>query len=102
MIYTAKFFVPYPLSAFHPYPSVDALGLPVLLSPIFIVALLSFLWLKRKDKLVVFSLLFFIVNLLLVMQFLSIGLTIVSERYTYVPYILSLIHISEPTRLLSI
>jgi tetratricopeptide (TPR) repeat protein len=87
MIYTARFFVPYPLSAFHPYPSVDALGLPVLLSPIFIVALLSFLWLKRKDKLVVFSLLFFIVNLLLVMQFLSIGLTIVSERYTYVPYI---------------
>jgi tetratricopeptide (TPR) repeat protein len=87
MIYTARFFIPYPLSAFHPYPSVDALGLPVLLSPIFIIALLVFLWLKRKDKLVVFSLLFFIVNLLLVMQFISIGLTIVSERYTYVPYI---------------
>ncbi len=87
MIYTARFFVPYPLSAFHPYPSVDALGLPVLLSPIFIIALLFLLWLRRKDKLVVFSLLFFIVNLLLVMQFLSIGLTIVSERYTYVPYI---------------
>jgi tetratricopeptide (TPR) repeat protein len=66
---------------------VDALGLPVLLSPVFIIALLFLLWLKRKDKLVVFSLLFFIVNLLLVMQFISIGLTIVSERYTYVPYI---------------
>jgi len=87
MIYTARFFVPYPLSAFHPYPSVDALGLPVLLSPIFIIALLVLIWLKRKDKLVVFSLLFFIVNLLLVMQFISIGLTIVSERYTYVSYI---------------
>ena len=87
MIYAARFFVPYPLSAFHPYPSVDALGLPVLLSPVFIIALLFLLWLKRKDKLVVFSLLFFIVNLLLVMQFISIGLTIVSERYTYVPYI---------------
>jgi hypothetical protein len=33
MIYTVRFFVPYPLSAFHPYPSVDSLGLPVLLSP---------------------------------------------------------------------
>jgi tetratricopeptide (TPR) repeat protein len=31
--------------------------------------------------------LFFIINLLLVLQVLSIGLTIVSERYTYVPYI---------------
>ena len=87
MIYAARFFVPYPLSAFHPYPSVNSLGLPVLLSPIFIIALLILLWLKRKDKLVVFSLMFFIVNLLLVMQFISIGLTIISERYTYVPYI---------------
>jgi len=49
--------------------------------------LLILLWLKRKDKLLVFSLLFFIVNLLLVVQFVSIGLTIVSERYTYIPYI---------------
>src|SRR5678809_396341 len=33
------------------------------------------------------SKLFFIVYLLLVVQFVSIGLTIVSERYTYIPYI---------------
>ena len=87
MIYAARFFIPYPLSAFHPYPSVDALGLSVWLSPLFIIALGILLWLKRKDRLVVFSLLFFIVNLLLVVQFMSVGLTIVSERYTYVPYI---------------
>jgi len=87
MIYAARFFVPYPLSAFHPYPPVDSLGLTVWLSPIFMIALLVLLWLKRKDKLVIFSILFFIVNLLLVVQFVSIGLTIVSERYTYIPYI---------------
>jgi len=87
MIYATRFFIPYPLSAFHPYPSVDSLGLPILLSPIFMIALLLLLWLKRKDKQLVFSLLFFIVNLLLVVQFVSIGLTIVSERYTYIPYI---------------
>jgi hypothetical protein len=60
MIYTARFFVPYPLSAFHPYPSVDSLGLPVLLSPIFMIALLILLWLKRKDKLVSIFLAFFL------------------------------------------
>jgi tetratricopeptide (TPR) repeat protein len=87
MIYAARFFVPYPLSAFHPYPSVNDLGLAVYLSPVFIIALGILLWLKRKDKLVVFSILFFIVNLLLVIQIVSIGLTIVSERYTYIPYI---------------
>jgi tetratricopeptide (TPR) repeat protein len=87
MIYAARFFVPYPLSAFHPYPSVDSLGLSVYLSPIFIISLFVLLWLKRKDKLLVFSILFFIVNLLLVIQIVSIGLTIVSERYTYLPYV---------------
>ncbi|HEX6847533.1 MAG TPA: tetratricopeptide repeat protein [Chitinophagaceae bacterium] len=87
MIYAARFFVPYPLSAFHPYPPVDAFGLSIWLSPVFIIALVVLLWLKRKDKLLVFSILFFIVNLLLVVQFVSVGLTIVSERYTYVPYI---------------
>jgi hypothetical protein len=87
MIYTVRFFVPYPLSTFHPYPPVDALGLPVYLSPVFVIGLLFLLWLKRRDKLIVFSLLFFIVNLVLVLQVMTIGLTIVSERYTYIPYI---------------
>ena len=87
MIYAARFFVPYPLSAFHPYPPIDSLGLSVWLSPLFMIALLVLLWLKRKNKLIVFSLLFFIINLLMVVQFVSIGLTIVSERYTYIPYI---------------
>lgn len=87
MTYFTRFFVPYPLSAFHPFPSVSDPGLPVLVSPLFIAALLAFLWFFRKNKIIVFGLLFFIINLLLVLQVLSIGLTIVSERYTYVPYI---------------
>jgi len=87
MIYFIRFFIPYPLSAFHPYPAPDHLGWPILVSPLFIIALLGFLWYQRKNKLVVFGILFFVVNLLLVLQIISIGLTIVSERYTYVPYI---------------
>jgi hypothetical protein len=87
MIYFFRFFVPYPLSAFHPFPSSDHLGWPVLISPVFILALLAFLWYQRKNKIVVFGFLFYAVNLLLVLQIVSVGLTIVSERYTYVPYI---------------
>ena len=87
MIYTIRFVFPYPLSAFHPYPSLESLGLPIYLSPLFITALLVLLWLKRRDKLFVFSIIFFVVNLVLVVQLVSIGLTIVSERYTYMPYI---------------
>ena len=87
MIYFVRFFVPYPLSAFHPFPLSNDLGLPVLLSPLFVVAMLVALWFLRKNKIVVFGVLFYVVNLLLVLQIISIGLTIVSERYTYVPYI---------------
>jgi tetratricopeptide (TPR) repeat protein len=87
MIYILRFFVPYPLSAFHPYPQPDHLGFPVLISPVIIIALIVFIWYQRKNKLVVFGFLFFIVNLLLILQIISIGTTIVSERYTYVPYI---------------
>jgi regulator of sirC expression with transglutaminase-like and TPR domain len=87
MIYIVRFFVPYPLSAFHPFPSPDNLGLPVLLSPLFMLSVVLLVWYYRKHKVVVFSFFFFIINLVLVMQVVSIGGTLVAERYTYVPYI---------------
>lgn len=87
MTYFVRFFVPYPLSAFHPFPITNFAGWPIYLSPIFVVALLVALWFLRKNKIVVFGVFFYVINLLLVLQILSIGLTIVSERYTYVPYI---------------
>lgn len=86
-IYVLRFFVPYPLSTFHPFPSPGNLGWPVLLSPLFSLALLVVVWIKRKNKLIVFSFFFFMINLALVLQLIPIGGTLVSERYTYVPYI---------------
>jgi hypothetical protein len=86
-IYVLRFFVPYPLSTFHPFPAPGNLGWAVWLSPIFSLALLVFVWIKRKNKLIVFSFFFFMINLALVLQLIPIGGTLVSERYTYVPYI---------------
>lgn len=87
MIYFLRFFIPYPLSTFHAFPPANQLGWEILISPLFILLLLIFLWYKRKNKIIVFGFLFFVFNLLLVLQIMSVGLTIVSERYTYVPYI---------------
>ena len=87
IVYLAWFFVPYPLSAFHPFPLPDHLGWTIYLSPIFLLALIFLIWHFRKNRLVVFGLLFFLINILLVLQLVPIGFTIVSERYTYVPYI---------------
>ena len=87
MTYFLRFFVPYPLSALHPFPLSGNLGWPILVSPLFVVAMIGVLWFFRKNKVVVFGIFFYVINLLLVLQIISIGLTIVSERYTYVPYI---------------
>jgi tetratricopeptide (TPR) repeat protein len=86
-VYLAWFFIPHPLSAFHPFPRPDHLGWTIYLSPIFLLALIFLIWYFRKNRLVVFGLLFFLVNIMLVLQLVPIGFTIVSERYTYVPYI---------------
>jgi len=63
------------------------MGLAIYLSPLFVIALLFFIWRFRKNNVIVFGLLFFLINILLVMQLISIGFTIVAERYTYVAYI---------------
>jgi tetratricopeptide (TPR) repeat protein len=87
MIYIVRFFVPYPLSAFHPFPQTKGMPLVMILSPVFMLALLALVWFKRKNKLLVFTFFFFMINLVLVLQFVSIGGALLSERYTYVPYI---------------
>ena len=87
MIYFVRFFIPYPLSAFHPFPPADNPGTIIYAAPVFILALLAALWILRKNKIIVFGILFFLINLLLVSQVMPIGFTIVSERYTYMPYI---------------
>jgi tetratricopeptide (TPR) repeat protein len=54
---------------------------------VFLLALIFLIWHFRQNRLVVFGSLFFLVNIVLVLQLVPIGMTIVSERYTYVPYI---------------
>ena len=85
--YLVRFIIPYPLSAFHPFPSPGNLGLSVLLSPIVMLILITISWFKRKNKLFIFSFLFYLTNILLVLQVVTVGAALVAERYTYVPYI---------------
>ena len=87
VIYFFRFFIPYPLSIFHSFPALNRLGILVWLSPVLVICFFSVLIFLRKKRWVIFSSLFFLVNLILVLQFLSFGSAIVSERYTYVPYI---------------
>ncbi len=90
LVYFIKFLAPVGLALFHPYPRVTDGHLPVAYyaAPV-VVLLLFYLVFKtvERTRLIAFGVLFFVVNLLLVLQLVSVGDAIVAERYTYVPYI---------------
>ncbi len=93
--YFASFFAPYNFAIIHYYPhKVNGL-LPAIyyISPLLILALVLIISLKLKfvdmkfKKDLIFGLSFFLVGLLLIVQFIPLGPAIVSERYSYIPYI---------------
>jgi Flp pilus assembly protein TadD len=88
--YLWKAIVPVKLCNFYPYPlrKADALessyyiyaGLAAI-----ILAAVFFVW--RRNKTVMFGTLFFLVNIVLLLQFLPVGGAIVADRYSYIPYL---------------
>jgi protein O-mannosyl-transferase len=107
--YLISSIIPYKLSAIHPYPeigySVSGIGywvnLPIeyYIYPLIIVIGIGLrLGLKFKHKLqetrykidnlryLIFGMLFFIINITLVLQIVPVGSSIVSERYSYLSY----------------
>lgn len=83
--YLIKLIAPYPLSALHPFPK--ELSIYYYLATAASMTGVVFLALKVRNKNYLFGFGFYIINLLLVLQLISIGNAVVAERYTYVPYI---------------
>jgi Tfp pilus assembly protein PilF len=95
VIYVVKSFIPTNLCAFYPYPALTAAGkLPGIfyLMPLLALCLILLpIYMARKAgenylRVVVFGIAFYIFNMILVLQIVSFGTTIMSERYTYVSY----------------
>jgi protein O-mannosyl-transferase len=99
--YMQMLFVPFNQSCFHPYPFlVDGDKLPFIfyLSPILVLIVFGLITLSyKKSKLFVFGFFFFFLNIMLVLQWMSVGNAIMAERYTYVPYIGLFFIIAEGT-----
>jgi len=83
--YLLKVVVPYPLSSLHPFP--PELTPMYYLGTLASIALVVWLALKVRNRNILFGFGFYLINLLLVLQVISIGNAVVAERYTYVPYI---------------
>ncbi len=89
LYYPVKLLAPVNLSAFYPYPPKTA-GSPLpweFYASIVGVALLAgiIIWSARRTRMVMFCAGFFVSTIALVLQFIPVGPTIFSERYSLVP-----------------
>lgn len=98
VMYIVKFFFPVKLSTLYPYPTQAEFSqgsLPAILWLTFSVTIfIAYIVIRslRKTRLYFFSIGFYFVTVALVLQFVSVGMAIMADRYTYLPYIgLSLI-----------
>ena len=88
--YFLKFVVPSTLSAFYPYPVSSGNTLPVVyyLSPLFVVLTAAVVYLAaRKNRVVVFGMLFFLVSVFFMLQIFGAGQGFLADRYVKVPYL---------------
>jgi len=93
--YILKLFIPIHLSGFYPYPINPGESLPgyfyiepVLVLLVTVVPLyLTYKKNKAWFRILAFGMGFYLVNIALVLQFLSVGSAIISDRYSYISYI---------------
>jgi Tfp pilus assembly protein PilF len=88
--YVVMLFYPAGLSAYHPYPLIGtgSQGAFIYLSVVFNLILAGIaIYSLKYTRNVFFGLLFFLVNMVLVLQILPVGGAFIAERYTYISYI---------------
>ncbi len=89
-IYLVKLVFPSPLSIFYPYPMSPGKPLPWVyyLSPLFLLLIAFLVFLTRKhNRMVIFGSLFFLVNIMFLLQILGAGQAYMADRFTYIPYL---------------
>ncbi|HTA81870.1 MAG TPA: tetratricopeptide repeat protein [Bacteroidia bacterium] len=94
IMYCLKFVLPINLSSYYPYPDLTGPPLPVIffIAPFIAIALIAIpLYMAYKKgnnsfRLTVFGVGFYLANIVFVLQFISVGKTIMADRYSYVSY----------------
>lgn len=100
VIYLVKIIAPLHLSAFYPYPYPlvnSGWLITVIPSTLYLTLLVSiaittftiYSVIKKKafSKILVFGIGFYLASIALVLQFIPVGRAIISDRYSYIPYI---------------
>lgn len=87
IIYIIKLFVPFNLSAFHPYPENTDLEAYFYLAPIVSLGIFYLTYRFRKNRALLFGLGFYLVAVLPNLKFFPYGNSLMADRYSYVSYI---------------
>ena len=93
IMYIVKFFIPLNQVAFYPYPSQaeydnGTIGIMLKLAPFVLLAISGLvIYSLKKTKLFVFGLGFYLITVIMVLQFISAGAALIADRYTYLSYV---------------
>ena len=89
VMYLVKLVAPFHLSAVYPYPDGSRPLGPEFYAALVLVAvgLPSLVYVFRRNRSILFGLAFFFINIILVLQIVTVGSAIIADRFTYVPYI---------------
>jgi tetratricopeptide (TPR) repeat protein len=86
-VYIAKLLIPLHLSTFYPLPDKIGGHLPWmywLYVPVVLLLLFSIMYWWKRNRVLVFGLLFFLSNIALVLQLIPVGGARIADRYVYV------------------
>jgi protein O-mannosyl-transferase len=88
MMYCFHLFFPFNLSPFYKYDPFENIHIEYFLGLLFMIGVVSLgVYNIRKNKTIAFGIGFFLITVILVLQIMQVGLAIMADRYTYLPYI---------------
>ena len=85
-VYLVKAVVPYRMSPMYPYPASLSGAFYAAPAAVAVVAALFFYAFKKNWRVTAFSIAFFTVNVMFVLQILGAGQGYIADRFTYIPY----------------
>lgn len=86
--YLSKLVAPFGLSAYYPYPKIGAMPVLYYLTPVVLAGVGWWVWRSAKQgRDIVFGFLFFLINIMFVLQFKGAGKAFMADRFTYIPYL---------------
>ncbi len=89
-MYLVRFLFPLNLSSSYGFPVPEGMPLPILyyLNPLVILLLAALVfWKLRHNRVIIFGLLFFLLNIAFMLQIFSAGTAFQADRFTYIPYV---------------